>query len=169
MKTQTGRHMRIAALVLFAFIVTAGHAHAAITMTVDRNTLDFGAMNTGETKELAEQGVYHNEVTLTSTNNKSWYLKAHLVRPFTSGVNTIPPENLQWMVVSVGYGRGIVYNNINVANPFSTMPSTVYTSAETDNTGTAVKLRFRYLLTVPKDQVEGGYSAVVRFTMIETL
>jgi len=153
---------------LFLWAVS-GFAHAAITMTLDRNMIDFGNMNTGETKELAEQGVYHNEVTLTSTNNKTWYLKANMVRAFTSGMNTIPAENFKWVVVSVDNGKGIVNGNVNNPTSFSTMPDLIYTSADTDNTGTVVKLKFRYILTIPKNQVAGGYDAVIRLTMIETL
>ena len=169
LRAQNGLIVQIAVVALMALFVGAGVSHAAITMDLDRTTIDFRSLNTGQTSELADQGTYHNQVTCSSTNNKTWYLKAHLVRPFTSGMNTIPAENFQWMVVSIGNGRGMVTNSINVPTSFSTIQSTIYTSAETDNTGTEVKIQFRYILTIPKNQVAGGYDAIVRLMMVESL
>jgi len=160
-----------AILMVFCFtcLLAAGHAYAAISMDVDQNMLDFRAVNPGSTTVLADKGVYHNIITLTSTNNKIWYFKAHLVRPFTSGLNTIPNENFKWECVSIGQGRGIVTNNINVPTPFTSTPSLIYTSTDTDNTGTPVAMMMRYHLTIPKNQISGAYDAVIRLTMNEIL
>ncbi len=144
-------------------------AHAAISMTLDRNMLDFRTVNPGSSTELADQGDYHNEVTCSSTNNKTWYLKAHLVRPFTSGANIIPSENFKWIVASVGSGKGTLANTINMPTPFTTTSSIIYTSGDLDNNGTEIKLKFRYLLVVPKNQIAGAYDAVIRLTMNELL
>lgn len=156
-------------MVMMIVLVWAGEAHAALTMNLDRSQLDFRAVNPGDTVVLADQGVYHNIVTCASTNGKTWYLKAHMVRPFTCGMYTIPGENFQWMCVSTGQGNGIVYNRINIANPFTSTPGLVYTSDSTDNNGKEVKLQFRYILTIPKNQVAGSYDSVVRWTMLEIL
>ena len=152
-----------------AGVTWATNSSASISMTLDTNLLDFRTMNPGESRDLSDKGVYHNQLSLTSTNNKVWYLKTNLVRPFTCGMNTIPAQNFQWIVVSIGNGKGYVTNNRNIPNPFTTFPSLVYTSADSDNTGTQVDIQFRYLLTIPKNQVAGGYDAVARFTMIEQL
>jgi len=144
-------------------------AAAEITMTLDRNQIDFRVMDPGETREVTDQGVYHNQISCTSTNDVTWYLKAQIIRPFTSGMHSIPNENFRWKVVSVGDGRGQVYNNVNTANPFTTYPGVIYTSADTDNTGTQVDIQLRYVLTVPRNQIAGHYDAVIRFTMIEIL
>jgi len=161
--------MRRFAVVMMVLLVWTGAAHAALTMTLDRQQLDFRSGNPGDTIELADQGVYHNVVTCTSTNRITWYLKAHLVRPFTCGMYTIPNENFKWMCVSMGQGNGTVFNRINIANPFTVTPGLVYTSDSTDNNGKEVKLQFRYLLTIPKNAVAGSYDSVVRWTMLEIL
>lgn len=162
---------RYAVLTVFCFacLLGSGNAYAVISMDVDQNMLDFRAVDPGSTIVLAEKGVYHNIITCTSTNNKTWYLKAHLVRPFTSGLNTIQNENFKWECVSIGQGRGIVTNNINIPTPFTSMPSLIYTSADTDNTVTPVAMMMRYHLTIPKNQVAGAYDAVIRLTMNEIL
>jgi len=143
-------------------------AYAAISMSLDKNMLDFRTMNPGETREVADQGDYHNQITCSSTNSRTWYVKAHMIRPFTSRQFTMPSEALKWMVVSVGDGKGTIYNNLHTQNPFSTMPSTIYTSSDLDNTGTEVKIQLRYVLAVPKNQVAGNYDAIIRLTMAET-
>jgi len=163
---------RFAITATFAMVVgysAIGAASASISMTIDRDMIDFRTMDPGETRELSDQGVYHNQITLSSTNNKTWYLKAHLLRPFTSGANSIPNQNFRWKVISIGSGRGTVYNNVNTENAFSNQPSLIYTSADSDNTGTEVVLQLRYILEVPKNQIAGNYDAVIRFTIIEIL
>jgi hypothetical protein len=150
-------------------ILTADSGWAGISMSVDRNMLDFRAGNPGEEIELADQGTYHNQVSLSSTNNKTWYFRAHLVRPLTSGTNTIPNENFKWEVVSIGAGSGIITNNINVPTPFTTTPSIIYTSGDADNSGTVINIQFRYHLAIPKNQIAGAYDAVIRLTMNELL
>lgn len=161
--------MKIFTIILTILVSMAASAHASITMDISRDLVDFRTMESGQTQTIADQGVYHNELTCTSTNNRTWYIKTNIVRPLTSGLNSIAPENLKWMVVDVLNGKGIVYNNRNVANPFSFAKGLVYTSDPADNTGNQVKLRFRYILAVPKNQVAGNYYGSVRWTMTEVL
>ena len=138
-------------------------------MSLDRDMVDFRTMENGQTAEISDQGSYHNQVTLSSTNNKTWYLKVNLIRPFTSGVNTIPNEYFEWKAVDVITGKGIVTNGVNVPTPFRDAPSLVYTSDPVDNTGNEVNIRFRYILTIPKNQIAGNYFASIRWTMTELL
>lgn len=163
------RQILVLTVLPIILFLAAADAHAAISMTADRTTLDFRAVDPGSIVELADQGSYHNEITCTSTNNKTWYLKANIVRPFTSGMNTIPSNNLKWIVVSAGDGKGTISGAINMPTSFTTIPSIIYTSVDLDNTGTAVKIRFRYQLVVPKNQIAGAYDAVIRLTMNELL
>lgn len=146
-----------------------GFAYAEITMSLDRDMVDFRTMESGQTKEVSDQGVYHNQITCTSTNNKTWYLKANTIRPLTFGSYMIPNENFQWKVTAVINGKGIVANNINQLNAFTDTPSVVYTSASDDNTGAEIKLQFRYILTIPKNQIAGNYFSSIRWTMTELL
>lgn len=142
---------------------------AALQMNLDYNMLDFGAMNTGESKEISIKGTHHNTLTCTSTNNMTWYLKAQVVKPFSFMQYTIPEANFKWTVVSVGAGKGIVNGGVNFTFPFSRTPTLIYTSDPDDNTGTAIDISFRYSLDVPENQVAGNYNGTVRFIMIETL
>jgi len=150
-------------------LLCAGSSDAALQMTLDYNMIDFGAMNTGESKEVTIKGAYHNQLTCSSTNNMTWYLKAQVVKPFSFMQYTIPEENFKWTVVSVGAGKGIVNGGVNFTFPFSRTPVLIYTSDPDDNTGTAIDIAFRYSLQVPDNQVAGNYNATVRFIMIETL
>ncbi len=161
--------MKIPILISILILMTCGMAMAAIDMSLDRDMVDFRTMEIGQTSEISDQGVYHNQLTCSSTNNKTWYLKVNMVRPFTSGAYTIPNEYFEWKVVDVIDGRGIVTNGTNVPTPFRDNPSLVYTSDPLDNTGTEVKIRFRYILTIPKNQIAGSYFASVRWTMTELL
>ncbi len=150
-------------------ILCAATADGALQMTLDYNMIDFGAMNTGESKEVSIKGVYHNQLTCSSTNNITWYLKAQVVKPFSSMQYAIPEDNFKWTVVSVGIGRGIVNGGLNFTFPFSRIPVLIYTSDAADNQGAAIDISFRYTLAIPENQVAGNYNATVRFIMIETL
>lgn len=169
MKNRTVNFFVLIITIAAISLVATHNVYASLTIDIDRNLLDFRAIDPGDSMEIADQGTYHNEITCTSTNNQTWYLKARLIRPLTYGTYTIPNENFRWIVVSIGDGKGTLYNNLNVANPFTDMSQTIYTSADTDNTGTAVKIRFRYVVTIPKNQVAGPYDAVIRLTMNEYL
>lgn len=161
--------MKISILIAIVISVLTGNVYAGITMSLDRDMVDFRTMEMGQTQEVSDQGVYHNEITLSSTNNQTWYLKTQIIRPLTSGANTIPNENFKWKVVEVVNGKGIVYNNINVANPFTDFKGLIYTSDPLDNTGIEVKIKFRYILIIPKNQIAGNYFGSVRWTMTELL
>lgn len=161
--------MKIIYFVLMIIFISSGTAVAGITMTLDRDLVDFRMMENGETREISDQGVYHNQLTCTSTNNKTWYVKVNMVRPFTAGNRTIPNQYFQWKVVDVINGKGVVNNNINQPNSFTDSQGLVYTSAPLDNTGTEISLRFRYILAIPRNQAAGNYFATIRWTMTELL
>lgn len=161
--------MRVLAVVLIMIFSTAGVACAGISMSLDRDLVDFRTMESGKSAVISDQGVYHNELACVSTDNQTWYIKANMIRPLTSGMNTIPNENFQWMVVDVINGKGIVFNNRNVPVAFSNYKGLVYTSDPADNNGASVKIRFRYILNVPKNQIAGNYFGSVRWTMTELL
>ncbi|MFC1577021.1 hypothetical protein ACFL3N_01640 [Candidatus Omnitrophota bacterium] len=165
---KTSRILIISAFAVAVMFFSSGAAQAVFQMDMDSNLVDFRTMDNGESRELADQGVFHNQFSCTSDNDRTWYFKSRLVRSFSSMGNTIPDENFRWKVVSKGEGKGIVTNNVNTENQFTKDDRVIYTSAETDNTGTQVDLQLRYLLTIPKRQLTGSYDAIVRFTMIET-
>ena len=132
-------------------------------------TIDFGGMKLGEERTLSERGGYEHRFSFASDTGRTWYFKAQLLMPFTYGAHTIPSENLQWIVEQVINGRGILSRNRSMPGPFSTMPVLIYTSADTDNTGTEVAIKLRYKLKIPKNQAAGPYTAHMRFIMVEEL
>ena len=142
--------------------------YAVFELIADNSIIDFGFMNISENKHLKEKGSYHNQITCTSDNDNTWYLKIHLAEPFNSGSAYIPYESFQWRVTSVANGSGIVYNE-NEFRPFLDIPVAVYTSGPNDNSGTEVSIRFDYQLSIPKNQLPGNYRSAVRYTLSELL
>ena len=164
--------MKRLSILLLSFCMLNGlgmsSAWATFSLSVDSQPLSFDVMDPGQGKELVSQGNYHNEVTCQSTNGTTWYLKIHVTRPFSSASATVPLENFQWMLSEVQSGTGSP-QNIGVYNAFTTSPTLVYISGNSDNSGTQVKARFRYQLTLPANQLSGVYSTIVRYTLTETL
>jgi hypothetical protein len=143
-------------------------AYAVFEIEVDAYGIDFGFMNIGESKEVQEKGVYHNEITCKSDNAKTWHLKIQTIEPLKSGEDYIPDENFKWKVVEVLTGDGVIHNKDSYS-AFSDTASLVYTSGPNDSGGSEIKLRFKYSLLIPKNQVAGNYRAVIRYTMTELL
>jgi hypothetical protein len=163
------KKIRMMMILACAFIsVVSQSAHATFEMSVDRPFVDFGFMDIGEFKELMEQGSYHNEVTCTSDNGNTWYLKLHLLAPLRSGTDEIQTTNFKWKIVEIVNGTGYPANENNFNN-FSTAPLVAYTSSPGDSGGTAVGIRFTYGLQVPQTQITGNYQCVMRYTFTETL
>ena len=143
-------------------------AYAAFEIETDAFSIDFGFMNIGESKELQEKGMYHNEITCKSDNAKTWYLKTQTIEPLKSGEDYVPYENFKWKIVEVLNGDGVIYNK-DMYNTFSDITSLVYTSGPNDSGGREVKIRFKYHLLIPKNQVAGNYRTIIRYTMTELL
>ncbi len=164
----------IAIKVLISIIFISGAvfvgspAYAVFELRADSSILDFGLMSIAESKKLQERGTYHNEVTCLSDTDAVWYLKVHLVEPLSSGAAYIPNENFEWRATEAVGGSGMLYNQDKFMS-FSDMPGLVYTGVSTDSEGTAVRVRFDYRLSIPKDQLPGNYRSTVRYTMTELL
>ena len=156
---------------LFMFFVLPKESFATFDMSigVGYRTIDFGAMELGEEKTISRRGGYEHQFNFTSDKGRRWYFKAQLVRPFTSGVYSVPAQNLQWIVEEVKNGKGIVSVSMSTPSPFLTTPVLIYTSAEDDNTGSEVQIRLRYRLNIPPKQAAGAYTAHIRFVMVEEL
>ena len=163
------KRLLVILLVMLFILPNAGFATFDMSLAAGYSSIDFGPMELGEEKTISGRGGYEHQFNLTSDNGRRWYLKAQLVRPFTSGAYSIPAENLQWIVEQVINGRGIVSASLSSARPFSSSPALIYTSADTDNTGTEVQIRLRYKLSIPDKQAAGAYTAQIRFIMVEQL
>jgi len=156
---------------LFVFLVLPSQTFATFDMSLGAGyrTVDFGAMELGEEKTLSRRGGYEHQFNFTSDNGRRWYFKTQLVRPFSCGGYSIPAEDFQWIVEEVKDGKGIVSASISRPSPFSTHPVLIYTSTNSDNTGTEVQIRLRYKLKIPQEQAAGSYTAHIRFIMAEEL
>ncbi len=140
---------------------------AGLALSTDNRSLFFGLMQLGETKELAQFGSYHNQLTCSSTNNRLWYLKVQLLQPLSAGDEAIPVENFQWQM-SYTNGTGTVANPFQYT-PFRLTPALIYTSGANEAAGASIKLQFKYSLKIPDAQISGAYQTTIRFTLTEVL
>lgn len=148
-------------------LCSAAAAEAALEFTTDNRQVAFGAMQLGEEKTLAELGTYHNEITCTSSNGRTWYLKMNVISPLSSGADRISLERFTWEVVSTT-GRGTLTHPHEPA-PFRLSPDLVYVSGADEASGQAVSFQFRYHLKMPDAQLSGIYHTTIRFTLAEVL
>ena len=159
-------HRRIA-LAMTLLMAQATSASAALTLSTDHRALFFGVMQLDETKELAQAGSFHNEVTVVSDNGATWYLKIHVLRPLSSGGQDIPLENFQWQLDNTT-GHGTAERRHEFV-PFRQTPDLVYLSGADEAMGAPVRFQFLYRLHVPETQSAGVYQTTVRFTLTEIL
>ena len=162
---------RFIIVLLLIFFALSKLAFADFDMSIEGNykTINFGAMDLDEEKTISQRGGYEHQFNFNSTNGRTWYFKAQLLMPFTSGTYTIPPENLQWIAEQVIGGQGVLSTSLSRPSPFSSNPVLIYTSAASDNTGTDVQIRLKYTLKIPKNQIAGAYTGHIRFIMVEEL
>jgi hypothetical protein len=158
-------------ILLLIFLAMPAPAFAVFDISIEGNykTISFGAMKLGEEKTVSRKGGYEHQFNFNSTNGRTWYFKAQLLMPFTSGAHTIPPENFQWIAEQVINGRGVLATTLSRPSSFASYPVLIYTSADTDNTGTDVQIRLKYKLKIPKNQVAGAYTGHIRFIIVEEL
>ena len=154
--------------VLLAILLAwQGPAWAALTLTTDNRSLFFGVMSLDESKELAQFGSYHNEITCSSSNGQTWYLKVQVLDPLRAGGEVMPPGQLEWqMETPDGIGS---LSHPNDYAPMTVMPQLVYISGPNEAAGANIRLRFKYRMTVPEAQISGVYQATIRFTLNEVL
>ena len=156
-----------ALLACWAMLQGTGPAWAALELSTDQRPLTFGVMQLDESKELAQLGAYHNEITCTSTNGHSWYLKISALQPLTSGPDTIPLDNFQWQLAwTSGLGTAPAPYQMT---PFSLSPSLVYVSGPNEAQGEAIRVQLKYLLAIPEAQASGAYQTTIQFTLTEIL
>lgn len=159
--------MKKAVLIISAVFILALPAYAGLEISTDHRPLSFGLMRLGEEKELAQSGVYHNQITCSSTNAGAWYLKINLLQPLASGAETIPLENFQWQLVWAS-GNGTPVGSYHY-KAFNLFPDLVYTSGPGEAAGGNIDLQFKYSLKIPENQLSGVYSTTIRFTLTEIL
>lgn len=148
------------------------------SVAVSLSTINFGSAQAGSWTELKTAGgSYHNEVVCKSNNGQTWYIKIKVDHALTSGTDTIPLANFQWMCAYVGsknapYGAGTgTLANTVAYIPFTTSDALVYTcgASEKSNLPNGIGAQFNYGLSLPDTQPAGSYTATVTYTMTETL
>lgn len=159
--------MRKIVLILVLIFGLSPCAYPAIGITTDHRALFFGLMQLDQEEELAEFGTYHNQITCSSNNQNTWYLKISLLSPLSSGLDTIPLEYFKWQLAYTS-GIGTVVNP-HQYKEFSLMPDTVYISGPQEATGTSITFQFKYYLKIPQIQASGTYNTTIRFTLTEVL
>ena len=159
--------MRGLVSLVFAFGGFAGSAWAGLELSTDARSLFFGRMQLGEEKELAQFGTYHNEITCSSTGNKTWHLKINLLHPLAAGNDTIPVESFAWQLFETA-GIGTVANQRQFV-PFQLSPDLVYVSGPDEAKGARITFQLKYRLRIPEQQVKGLYQTTLRFTLTEVL
>jgi hypothetical protein len=153
--------------VLLVLAFSIAPAYAALEVSTDHRSLFFGLMQPGERKTLAERGAFHNTVTVTSTGGRTWYLKISLLRPLSSGAETIPLERLRWQLIRTdGIGTAASQREFR---SFSLVPDLVYIAAPGEADGRPVRFEFSYALELPEAVASGVYSTTIRFTLTEVL
>ena len=150
-----------------ALMAVTTPAWAGLTLSTDHRAISFGLMQLGEEKALAEAGSFHNEITVSSTNGQTWYLKISLLQPLTFGSETIPLEAFSWQLATTT-GNGTVVTPFQ-ARPFSLTPELVYISGPNEAGGTNVRFQLKYLLKIPEAQARGLYQTTIRVTLAEIL
>ncbi len=140
---------------------------AGLSLSTDHRQVDFGPMELGAHKELAQFGSHHNVITCSSTNGRIWSLHISVLQPLTSGSQTIPPEQFRWQLARTT-GLGTLVNRF-AFHPFSLVPEPVYISTDQEAAGQPIELDLKYSLTVPEIQVTGAYSTTIRLTLTEVL
>lgn len=157
--------VRVISIILLILIGSISSVWAAIEISTDHRQLFFGLMQLDEEKELAQLGTYHNQITCSSTNGNTWYLKINLLQPLTSGAETIPLEYLKWQLTWTN-GKGTVVTPYRFKE-FRLFPDLVYVSGPDEATGNSVNFQFKYYLKIPENQISGAYNTVIRFTLTE--
>jgi hypothetical protein len=141
--------------------------YGAIEISTDHRALFFGPMQLGEEKELTQSGSYHNQITCSSSNGNTWYLKISLLQSLNSGIETIPLECFKWQLVWTN-GKGTIPNPYRFKE-FGLFPDLVYISASDEATGNLINFQFKYYLKIPETQLSGVYNTTIRFTLVEIL
>jgi len=134
-------------------------------LTLDRATLDFGSIKPGERVELYPAEPFH-QITCISNNKKNWYLKISVPADINGpGGQSLPKDRLKWQIFWTN-GSGVKKEGWESLQDKTTV---VYTSGPLDSQGDEVNIKLRYALDVPGNAPAGHYTAVLIYTITESL
>jgi len=150
------------ALLASSSITAVVTVQGMFNLMVNTDSFDFTRLTPGQSGEMSRaEGV---EVAGASSDGNPWYLKVSAEKPLTSGINTIPNENLTWYGSSEGQGQWNGAEENNLADPNT---AAYISSAEESDQVKKIVNKFKFMLHVPEDTKAGEYSTTVIFTMTE--
>lgn len=134
-------------------------------LTLDRSSLDFGLIKPGERVELYPAEPYH-QITCISNNKKTWYLKVSVPAGISGpGGLSLPVNALKWQIFWTN-GSGTKKEGWESLQDRATV---VYSSGPLDSQGEEINIKLRYALDLPGNSPAGHYSAVLVYTITESL
>ncbi|MEK7375825.1 MAG: hypothetical protein AABZ57_01475 [Candidatus Margulisiibacteriota bacterium] len=168
---------------ILAAMLLAGTSLAALTVSFDTASIDFGSVAPGEWKE-APLARDHDTLVVVSDTGNVWTAKISVTQALTNGTFpsiTIPNENFRWMstyagnknapytslVSGLNHPAGLGYVN------FSAIDELVYTSGkeaayiDNNNSPAGTEIQFKWGMAMPSNQRAGTYATTVRYTVTQ--
>ena len=168
---------------VLAAMLMAGTSLAALTVSFDTASIDFGSVAPGEWKEAPLTRDKDTLVVVSDTANV-WYVKICVTQALTNGTTpsiTIPNEDFRWMSTYAG-NKNSPYTNLGAGlnHPtglgyvnFSTIDELVYTSGreasyiDNNNSPNGTEIQFKWGMAMPSSQRAGIYTTTVRYTVTQ--
>ena len=130
---------------------------------LNRTDIDFETMKPGETKyDIPASGI---QVTSKSNTGNKWYLFINSLSELKDGDKYIDNDNFIWYGWTEGKGTWFGTGD----NSMKLTPIMVYESSADEgvNYPQGTNNFFKFKLTIPKNQIPGNYSSIIRFTITE--
>ena len=168
---------------LVAGLLLTGCSMAALTVSFDTASIDFGSVAPGEWKEAPLTRDHDTLVVISDTGNV-WEAKISVTQALTNGAApsvTIPNDNFRWMSTYAG-NKNAPYTNLGAGlnHPaglgyvnFSTIDELVYTSGkeptyiDNNNSPAGTEIQFKWGMAMPSSQRAGAYTTTVRWTVTQ--
>ena len=161
---------------------------AALTISLDKSSIDFETMTPGDFKEIPSSG-YYNKVSVMSDTGSVWELKIKLSAALTNAALptvTIPNEQFRWMSINAVNQNspnqilrsGLNHKPENGYTNFSLIDERVYTSGintsgsdpvfnDNNNSPNGTEIQFKYAIAMPNNQTAGTYNATIVYTVTQ--
>ena len=168
---------------ILAAMLMAGTSLAALTVSFDTASVDFGSVAPGEWKE-APLTRDHDTLVVVSDTGNVWSVKIGVTQALTNGIFpsvSIPNENFRWMSTYAG-DKNAPFTNLGAGlnHPaglgyvnFSTIDELVYTSGkeaaynDNDNSPAGTEIQFKWGMAMPSNQRAGTYTTTIRYTVTQ--
>jgi hypothetical protein len=168
---------------ILAAMLMAGTSLAALTVSFDTASIDFGSVSPAEWKE-APLTRDHDTLVVKSDTDNVWTVKISVTQALTNSTFpsvTIPNDSFRWMSTYAG-NKNAPYTNLGAGlnHPaglgyvnFSTIDELVYTSgkeasySDNNNSPAGTEIQFKWGMAMPSSQRAGAYTTIVRWTVTQ--